>query len=301
MATSAVGSITFDVFRTFGTAVTQTKVVKDIAKVVKGLIDAGLFSNPEIKDSSSKVIAAIDVIEFGESLAYIAKWIDPTYTFGDAKDNPKQAALYSKLGQISLFFTRLFGVLKVSNSYSLLTIEQWKKLGDALPVIRDHLGKFPAFDTLGGLFYIPFGGTVLFDNSSSGVKGYREFKNQDAKITKWINKNDSDIHQAVNSVKARRDAKIAQHTAQKEKAFTDITKNLLGGTSTVFKMTAASTAVVAAFAFGGVACVLGTLVILGLAGNTLSLGKNFYEAYQAKYATILSQNEKNARAAAAAA
>lgn len=309
-ATNAVGSTILDVFRTLGSSVTQTKVTKDIAKVVKGLIDAGLFTNPEIKDSANKVVGTIDFLEFAESLAYVAKWIDPDYR---GSDDPKVEPLRKKIGQISLLFARFFGFLKASNTYGLVTLAQWRKLGEAIPVVKDNLDKVPTLDTLAGIFYLPFGFISLYDNSISGIDGAREERIESAKIAKWAAKTNNELAtrtkgvarhnlaQNVNNVNARRAAKIAQHTAQMKIGRAKLLKSGLGGTSTGFKIAAASTAITAALVFGGVTAVLGTLVALGLAGNSISLGKNFFEAYQDKYARLLSQTVAQSRNAAAAA
>lgn len=310
-ATSAVGNTILDVFRTLGTSVTQTKVTKDIAKVVKGLIDAGLFSNPEMKDSAAKVVGTIDFLEFAESLSYVAKWIDQDYR---GSDDPKAETVIKKVGQISLFFTRLFGFIKACNTYNLVTLQQWRNLGEAIPVIRDYLDKVPALDTLAGICYLPFGLITLYDNSLLGIKGVKEVIDENASIAKWAAKNDLQLATrkkglarnpglvpAVTDINARRAAKISQHTAQMKIGRAKCLKYGLGGTSTGFKIAAASTAVVAALVFGGVAAVLGTLIMLGLAGNSISLGKNFFEAYQDKYARLLNQQVAQSRAAAAAA
>lgn len=303
-ATSAVGNTILDVFRTLGTSVTQTKVTKDIAKVVKGLIDAGLFSNPEMKDSAAKVVGTIDFLEFAESLSYVAKWIDQDYR---GSDDPKAEPVRKNIGQISLLFTRLFGFIKACNTYNLVTLKQWRALGEAIPVARDYLDKVPALDTLAGICYLPFGLISLYDSSVSGVEGVREVAAENAKIAKWAAKTNAQLATrrglapAVNNINARRTAKISEHTAQMKIGRAKLLKSGLGGSSTGFKIAAASTAVVAALVFGGVAAVLGTLVMLGLAGNSISLGKNFFEAYQDKYARLLNQQVAQSRAAAAAA
>ncbi len=302
MATSAVGSTVLDTFRTFGTAVAQTKVVKDIAKVTKGLIDAGVFNNAQLKDSAPKIVGAIDFLEFGESISYVAKWIDPNYIPKAGEKSPTEESLRNNLVQVSLFFTRLFGFLKASDTYQLLTKADLRKVGEMVPVLRDHLDKVPAFDTLAGLFYLPFGGSSLYDNTINGTASFKLAKVQHAKITKWVNKPAANINPInLGNIEARREAKINQHTASYKLHRASVIKNVLGGASTTFKLTAASTAVVAALFFGGVAGVLSMLVLVGLAGNTLSLSKNFFEAYQEKYNLLLPRQEGIARAAAAAA
>lgn len=302
-ATNAVGSTILDIFRTVGSSVTQTKVTKDVAKVVKGLIDAGLFSNPEMKDAANKVVGTIDFLEFSESLAYVAKWIDPDYNKEDfPKDN-----LLKNIGQVSLLFTRFFGFLKACNTYGLITLQQWRNLGETLPVVRDHLDKIPSLDTLAGIFYLPFGLISLYESSKKGLEEVKNVNKENRAIAKWAGKDEKTLAVRrkgilnVSNIEARRAAKISKHAVQLKIKRAELLKCGLGGVSTGFKIAAASTAVVAALVFGGVAAVLGTLVALGLVGNSISLGKNFFEAYQEKYTLLFKAQAAKYDAAAKAA
>lgn len=302
----AVGGNVLDVFRTFGTAVAHTKVVKDIAKVAKGLIDAGVFGNAAIKDSSAKLIGAVDFLEFGESLAYVAKWIDRDYT---GKNDPKTEPVRKNVGQLSLFATRFFSFTKALNTYSLVTVEQWNKLGSVIPVLRDHLSKVPAFDTLSGIFYIPFGSITLFDHVREGHGDVKLAFSEVKKVEKWLNKSEEQVANrqkkplasAITDPIARRAAKIDLHKTEAKKHALIGQKHVSGGLSASLKITAATTAVVAALFFGGVAGVAGALVFIGLGGNLFSLAKNFNEAYMEKYTPLYEGNIANAKQRIAAA
>lgn len=282
---SAIGRFTLDTFRTYGTALSNTKTVKDAAKVVNGLIQAGILNNAQLKDSAPKVIGAIDFLEFGESLAYVAKWIDSDFIPKRGEKSPSEEPLKNNLAQLSLFVTRFFGFLKASDTYQLITKSDWRALGESIPFVRDHLEKFPAFDTVSGAFFIPFGGVTLYDNTVQGIDGYKKIVDANAKIKKWTQVN-SVSPKVIAASQARINLKVEKHDVKKKIANAQLLKSVLGGTSTTFKLAAASTAVVAALVFGGVAGVLTALVFLGLAGNMLSLSKNFVEAYQDKYSRI---------------
>lgn len=297
---SAIGSTFLDTFRTFGTAVAQTKVVKDIAKVTKGLIDAGVFGNAQLKDSAPKIIGAVDFLELGESLSYVAKWIDSSYIAKDGEVHPRGEKLKNNLAQVSLLVTRFFSFLKATDTYQLLTKADLRALGEKIPFVRDYLEKFPAFDTFAGAFFLPFGGVTFYDNTVSGVKGYKGITTEKAKVAKWKEKAAVAFASARN-VENRRAAKIDLHTTKLKNHKAQLLKSGLGASSTAFKLVAASTAVVAALVFGGVAGVLTALVFLGLAGNTISLAKNFTEAYQDKYTRVYQSDVRKFSAAAAAA
>lgn len=294
MVLEAIREKSANALATSGIVLDTTKSVKDLAKVTKGLVQLNVIDNPDLGKTSGAVVTYIDAAEITSSVKY---FLGGEYK----KDNNIKVAAQAFLAAL-----RSLAFLKALDQLKILSLEIFSNLIGKMGVAGEWLNKNVSIDTFASIVYLPFAALSLVDNTQTITNENPVVAKADEKLAFWnkkgltvddviIAKNVADEQPALTEknikalkVQAEFDKyvakKVEKHTAKKEIASFKVNKSFVGSASTVFKVVAAVTSIVAAFALGGlVGALLLGVISVALVGNSLSLVKSAYEGYQAKY------------------